>query len=77
MRAFFSEKNQKKADEIAARQFQALRQHDTGKLRLTEVGETFDLRNCQALTGFRDQTERASFSLMNLGKTLPPQEASV
>jgi hypothetical protein len=41
MRAFFAEKNGIKADEIAARQLPALRQHYAGKLRLTDVKEMF------------------------------------
>ncbi len=41
LRAFFAEKNNIKADEIAARQLHALRQHTTSKLRLTDVKEMF------------------------------------
>jgi hypothetical protein len=41
MRAFFAETNRIKADEIAARQLHALRQHYNGKLRLTDVKEMF------------------------------------
>jgi hypothetical protein len=37
MRAFYAEPNAIKADEIAARQLHALRQHHTGKLRLSDV----------------------------------------
>ena len=36
-----AEKNEVKADEIAARQLHALRQHHNGKLRLTDVKEMF------------------------------------
>jgi hypothetical protein len=39
MQACFAEKNRIKADEIAARQLHALRQHYAGKLRLTDVIE--------------------------------------
>jgi hypothetical protein len=39
--AFFAEKNTVKADAIAARQLHALRQHYTGKLRLTDVKGIF------------------------------------
>ncbi|SRR6185295_14056265 len=41
MRAYFAETNLIKRDEIAARQLHALRQHYAGKLRLTDVKETF------------------------------------
>ena len=41
MRAFFVEKNTIKADGIAARQLHALKQHYSGKLRLTDVKEMF------------------------------------
>ena len=41
MRAFFAETNRIKADEIAARQLHALRQHYNGKLRLTDVKGMF------------------------------------
>jgi hypothetical protein len=41
MRAFFAEKNTIKADGIAARQLHALKQHYSGKLRLTDVKEMF------------------------------------
>jgi hypothetical protein len=41
MRAFHSEPNAIKADEIAARQLHALKQHYTGKLRLSDVKEMF------------------------------------
>jgi hypothetical protein len=37
MRAWFAETNLIKRDEIAARQLHALRQHYSGKLRLTDV----------------------------------------
>ena len=43
MRAFHAEPNAIKRNEIAARQLHALRQHHTGKLRLSDVKETFDL----------------------------------
>jgi hypothetical protein len=46
MRAFFAKKSTIKADEIAARQLHALRQHCAGKLRLTDVKEMFlQMRN--------------------------------
>lgn len=43
MRAFFAEKDQIKADEIASRQLHALREHHTGKkaLRLADVKRMF------------------------------------
>ena len=41
MRAFHAEPNAIKADEIAARQLHALKQHCTGKLRLSDVKEMF------------------------------------
>jgi hypothetical protein len=41
MRSFHAEPNAIKADEIAARQLHALRQHYTGKLRLSDVKEMF------------------------------------
>jgi hypothetical protein len=41
MRAFFAEPNAIKRDEIAARQLWALKQHYTGKLRITDVYEMF------------------------------------
>jgi hypothetical protein len=41
MRAYFAEKNGIKADGIAARQLQALRQHYTGKLKLHDVKAMF------------------------------------
>jgi hypothetical protein len=42
MRAFHAEPNAIKAEEIAARQLHALKQHYTGKLRLSDVKETFE-----------------------------------
>jgi hypothetical protein len=42
MRAFHAEPDGHKADEIAARQLHALRQHYTGKLRLSDVKEMFE-----------------------------------
>jgi hypothetical protein len=41
MRAFLTEKNPIKRDEIAARQLWALKQHYHGKLRITDVHEMF------------------------------------
>jgi hypothetical protein len=41
MLAYFAEPNSIKRDEIAARQLHALRQHYSGKLRLTDVAEMF------------------------------------
>ena len=41
MRAWFAETNLIKRDEIAARQLHALRQHYSGKLRLTDVAQMF------------------------------------
>ena len=41
MRAFLAEKNAIKRDVIAARQLHALKQHYTGKLRLSDVHEMF------------------------------------
>jgi hypothetical protein len=41
MHAYFSETNGIKRDGIAARPLHALRQHDAGKLRLTDVKEMF------------------------------------
>jgi hypothetical protein len=41
MRAFFAEKNTIKADGIAARQLHALKQHHSGKLKLTDVKAMF------------------------------------
>jgi hypothetical protein len=41
MNLFFAEPNTIKADEIAARQLHALRQHHPSKLRLTDVKEMF------------------------------------
>jgi len=41
MRALHAEKNATEADEIAARQANALRLHCVGKLRLTDVNEIF------------------------------------
>ena len=41
MRLFLAEKNQLKADEIAARQLHAVKQHYSGKLKLTDVREMF------------------------------------
>jgi len=43
MKAYFAEKDRIKADEIAARQLHALREHHTGKkpLRLTDVKRMF------------------------------------
>lgn len=41
MRAFFAEKSTIKADAIAARQLHSLKQHNKGKLRLTDVKEMF------------------------------------
>jgi len=41
MRAFFAEKDGIKADAIAARQLHALKQHEDGKLRLTDIKEMF------------------------------------
>jgi len=47
MHAFHAEPNAIKRDEIAARQLHALRQHHTGKLRLSDVKEMFELmRDC-------------------------------
>jgi hypothetical protein len=43
MRAFRAEENAIKRDEIAARQLHALRQHHSGKLRLSDVREMFEL----------------------------------
>ena len=43
MHAFHAEPNAIKPDEIAARQLHALRQHHTGKLRLSDVKEMFEL----------------------------------
>jgi hypothetical protein len=41
MRAFHAEKNQIKADGIAARQLHALKQYYAGKLRLADVKQMF------------------------------------
>lgn len=41
MRAFHAEKNTIKADGIAARQLHALKQHYSGKRRLTDIKEMF------------------------------------
>jgi hypothetical protein len=41
MRAFFTEPDAIKRDEIAARQLRALRQHHTGKLRLFDSKDMF------------------------------------
>jgi hypothetical protein len=41
MRAWFAETNLIKRDEIASRQLHALRQHYSGKLRLTDVAQMF------------------------------------
>ena len=41
MRAWFAETNLTKRDEIASRQLHALRQHYSGKLRLTDVAQMF------------------------------------
>jgi hypothetical protein len=41
MLAYFAEPNSIKRDEIAARQLHALRQHYSGKLRLTDVTAMF------------------------------------
>jgi hypothetical protein len=41
MRAFFAERNTITADAIAARQLHALREHYSGKLRLTDVKAMF------------------------------------
>jgi hypothetical protein len=41
MLAYFAEPNSIKHDEIAARQLHALRQHYSGKLRLTDVTAMF------------------------------------
>ena len=47
MHAFHAEPNAIKRDEIAARQLHALRQHHTGKLRLSDVKAMFELmRDC-------------------------------
>jgi hypothetical protein len=42
IRAFHAEENAIKRDEIAARQLHALRQHYSGKLRLSDVEELFE-----------------------------------
>jgi len=42
MHAFHAEPNAIKRDEIAARQLHALRQHYTGKLRLSDEREMFE-----------------------------------
>jgi hypothetical protein len=42
IRAFHAEPNAIKADEIAARQLHALKQHYTGKLGLSDVKEMFE-----------------------------------
>ena len=41
MRAFFAAKGQLKQHEIAARQLHLLKQHYTGKLKLTHVADLF------------------------------------
>ena len=41
MRAFFAEKNTIKRDAIAAQQLHSLREHYSGKLRLTDVRKMF------------------------------------
>jgi hypothetical protein len=43
IRAYHAEPNAIKREEIAARQLHALRQHYTGKLRLSDVKEMFEL----------------------------------
>jgi hypothetical protein len=57
MRAFFAEESQIKRDEIAARQLHALRQHHSGKLRLTDVRRCFPFlcehRNSQTSASLR------------------------
>jgi hypothetical protein len=42
MRAFHCETNAIKRDEIAARRLHALKQHYTGKLRLSDVRKMFE-----------------------------------
>jgi hypothetical protein len=53
MHAFHAEPNAIKRDEIAARQLHALRQHHTGKLRLSDVKEVFEQMRDYAVSGPR------------------------
>jgi hypothetical protein len=53
MRAFHAEPNAIKRDEIAARQLHGLKQHYSGKLRLTDVKETFEQMRDHAWSAHR------------------------
>jgi hypothetical protein len=62
MLAYFAEKNGIRRDEIAARQLHALRQHYSGKLRLTDVTQMFLQMRDQIASG--STSTRASRSAM-------------